>query len=242
MTSGMPAHFIHQIGRKREELEALREYPLALLADILRDVGFSCNCCAKCCTRAFNGHVLLMEEDCERIISIDPSAIEPPPVFDFCDQHGIFYVSGFTIKAREGVEGPCHFLEGRRCRIYQARPRVCRIYPYMLHREPDPDGVVDWRQISGLNEHGEYHSDISEEEADAIVRDVLSFEEAVITEEIAFLEYTARYFQAHGLRHVRKRYDDGTRALQKGNAATVLVYFGGSFKEWIVQGGKMHPA
>jgi len=241
MTALLPKSFSTRIANRIQEREALRCYPVAKLAVILQEVGFSCTLCARCCTRAFNGHVLLLEEDTERIRSIDPSGLEPPPEYDFCDQHGIFYVSGFTIRARPGGEGSCHFLESRRCRIYDARPWICRVYPYMLHREPDGDGVVDWRQISGLDQHGEYHSCIPDETSHRIAHDVKAFEEAVLTHEISFLEYSGRYFQANGLRHVRKRYDDGIRALGRGAAVTVMVYHKGSFEEWIVQGGESTP-
>ncbi|HII76782.1 MAG TPA: YkgJ family cysteine cluster protein, partial [Methanolinea sp.] len=62
-------------------------------------MGFSCTYCARCCTRAFNGHVLLLDEDAARIRSIDPTALEPQPEYDLCDQYGTFYVSGYTLRA-----------------------------------------------------------------------------------------------------------------------------------------------
>ncbi|MCU0633153.1 MAG: YkgJ family cysteine cluster protein, partial [Methanolinea sp.] len=190
----------------------------------------------KCCTRAFNGHVLLLEEDAERVRSIDPESLEPPPLYDFCDQHGVFYVSGYTLRAQPGSRGVCHFLENGRCRIYQARPWVCRLYPYMLHREPDEHGVVDWRQISGLDQHGTYHSPLPDGMAEETARDVKAFECVVLDHEIAFLAYTGGYFREHGLRHVRKRFDDGMRAIRRGATATVRVYHHGCFESWSVQG------
>lgn len=42
----------------------------------------------------------------------------------------------------------------------------------MLHREADEDGNVELRQIGGLNQHGLYHNDISEETCQEILRAV----------------------------------------------------------------------
>jgi hypothetical protein len=223
---------------RQRELEAVKQYPVEKLADIIGEVGFSCNLCARCCTRAFNGHVLLLEEDAVRIRLIDPAAIEPPPEFDLSDQHGTFYVSGYTLKAKPGESGECHFLMDGRCRIYPDRPLICRIYPYMLHREADEEGVVDWRQVSGLDQHGDYHSPVPRDIAWEIASAVKAFECAVLVHEIAFLEYADGYFSAHGLRPVRKRFDDGMRALYAGAPVRVKVFFGNTFESWVVQGGK----
>lgn len=242
MTPVLLPLFQKRIFDRRQELEAVREYPVEKLADIIGEVGFSCTYCARCCTRAFNGHVLLLDEDAARIRAIDPAAIEPPPEFDLCDQHGTFYVSGYTIRAQPGESGECHFLMDGRCRIYPDRPLVCRVYPYMLHREPDEDGVVDWRQVSGLDQHGDYHCTVPRDIAREIACEVKAFECAVLLHEIAFLEYAGGYFSAHDLRHVRKRFDDGVRALRAGAPVRVNVFFGGTFESWVMRGGKSTPS
>jgi hypothetical protein len=171
----------------------------------------------------------------------EPEALEPAFPFDFCDQHGTFYVSGYTIRCQADEAGSCFFLEEGNCRIYPARPRVCRVYPYMLHREPDRDGIIDWRQISGLDEHGEYHTKISREDAFSLARETKQFEEAVLDHDIAFLEYTRDYFSRWGLRHVRKVYDDRLRAYRKGTIVKVLVYHRGRFEPWQVVAGESIP-
>ena len=150
-------------------------------------MGFSCDLWGRCCTRAFSGRVLLLEKDVERIRESDPPALEPVPIYDLCDQQGTFYAGGYTTRSQGDTAGSCIFLEGGRCRIYQQRPAVCRVYPYMLHREPDETGITDWRQISGLGLHGGYHSPISREESVRIARETREFEDAVLTFEIAFL-------------------------------------------------------
>jgi hypothetical protein len=219
------------------ELAALQACPSSELAAIISDVGFRCEYCARCCTREFNGHVLLLDEDTLRIRACEPEALEPVPVFDFCDQHGTYYASGYTLRTCGDPEGSCHFLKGRRCRIYEKRPAVCRVYPYMLHQEPDEKGNVDWRQISGLDQHGEYHTTISREDALQSALETKIFEEAALAHEIACLEYTGRYFLRHGLRHVRKRYDDGLRLAREGAEIEVMVYLKETFERWVIKAG-----
>jgi len=236
-----PPLFDKLLMARRKEREDLRWYSTIDLARIISEVGFSCNRCAKCCTRAFNGHVHLLDDDADRVRKSDPAALEPAFPFDFCDQHGTFYVSGYTIRSQQDEAGSCFFLEDGNCRIYPARPRVCGIYPYMLHREPDEDGIIDWRQISGLNEHGEYHTEISREQALSLARETKQFEEAVLDHAIAFLEYTGDYFSRLGLRHVRKVYDDRLRAYRQGAVLEVLVYHRGRFEPWQVTAGKSVP-
>ena len=241
MSVVIPKPFRNLLKQKIEEREAILAYPAERLAGIFSEVGFSCNRCAKCCTRAFNGHVHLLDDDLDRVRGFAPDALEPAFPFDFCDQHGTFYVSGYTIRSQQDGAGSCFFLEDGNCRIYPARPRVCGIYPYMLHREPDEDGIIDWRQISGLNEHGEYHTEISREQALSLARETKQFEEAVLDHAIAFLEYTGDYFSRLGLRHVRKVYDDRLRAYRQGAVLEVLVYHRGRFEPWWVTAGKSVP-
>ena len=208
---------------------------------IIREVGFSCDLCGRCCTRVFNGHVLLLEEDVDRIRESDPLALEPVLTYDFCDQHGTFYAAGYTTCSQGDAPGSCIFLKQGRCRIYQRRPAVCRVYPYMLHRETDETGNMDWRQISGLDLHGEYHVSISREDAVRIARETREFEDAILTFEIAFLTFTGRYFRERGLRHVRKMYDDGMRRARQGGEIAVMVYHRNHFERWHVRAGSATP-
>ncbi|MDD1715475.1 MAG: YkgJ family cysteine cluster protein [Methanolinea sp.] len=214
-----------------QERNRLFEYPPELLAEIIRDVGFCCDRCAKCCTRTFNGHVFLLDRDVEVIRAIDPSSLEPAPGPEFCDQNGRFYVSGYALRADDDPAGSCWFLEGNRCRIYDQRPSVCRIYPYMLHRESDEQGRLDWRQISGLDLHGEYHTEIPEDVGRDIAHQTIEYENAVLAQEISFLEFIREFFTEHRLRHVQKVFDDRMRGFLKGEPITVMVYHAGQLEE-----------
>jgi Fe-S-cluster containining protein len=208
-----------------QERNSLFEYPLERLAKIIQEIGFRCTECSKCCTREFNGHVFLLDHDVKTIRKIDPSAIEPAPSPEFCDQNGIFYVSGYALRTKTDEHGTCWFLENGRCRIYDNRPVICRVYPSMLHRESDENGIVDWRQFSGLDKHGEYHVYLSEEESVNIARETKEYENAFLTQEIQFLEYMQDYFARRQLRHVQKIYDDRMRGFLKGDVISVMVYY-----------------
>jgi Fe-S-cluster containining protein len=228
--------FTRSLREREREREALLKYPIEELVAVIRDVGFSCELCAKCCTRAFNGHVHLLDDDAVWLKAHEPVALEPAPCFDFCDQEGTFYVSGFTVRSVQDRDGSCWFLDRGKCRIYSSRPAVCRVYPYMLHQEPDDSGIVDWRQICGLDQHGLYHGEISRSRACRIARDVIAFERSVLEQEISFLECTRDFFVENGLRHVRKMYDTQMRRLVRGFPVPVRVYYKGSFEQWVKDG------
>jgi len=218
-----------------QERNSLFEYPHEQLAGIIREIKFHCTCCARCCTRAFNGHVFLLDRDVAAVKKIDPDALEPAPDPEFCDQNGTFYVSGYALRAKGDDAGSCWFLENGRCRIYDNRFSICRIYPYMLHREPDAWGTVDWRQISGLEQHGEYDAEISEDEAMAIARETKEYEDAFLAQEIAFLEYMKEYFTQNHLKHVQKVYDDRMRAFSRGYPVRIMVFCDGGLEEHTIR-------
>ncbi|NYT21808.1 MAG: YkgJ family cysteine cluster protein [Methanomicrobiales archaeon] len=238
MAPSLPEPFRSMDRNCREELRALRGYPENRFADIIQEVGFSCDRCARCCTRAFNGNVQLLDDDADRIGRRDPAAYEPAFPYDFCDRNGTFYVSGYTIASRGDAAGSCLFLDEGRCRIYDERPVICRIYPFMLHREPDTEGTTDWRQISGLDEHGCYHTVVPRAEAVRIARETRAWEEALLCHELAFLGFIGHYFARNGLRHVRKVYDDRMRDYTEGAGIRVMVYFCGRLEPWEVRAGR----
>lgn len=222
-----------QMESAAEELRLLQAYPDEELIAIIREVGFRCDLCARCCTREFNDHVFLLEQDLKVIRETGPGVIEPAPYYELCDQHGNFYVSGYALKTQE--DGSCIFLDEKRCRIYEQRPFICRLYPYMLHLEADEEGNVGWRQISGLDLHGCYHNEIGDEECEAIAREVRSYEEAFLHQKLEFFKTVRQYFQKHGLKHVQSVYDREMRKLNKGGQAKVFVFCNGGFEERMVR-------
>ncbi|MDR3102002.1 MAG: YkgJ family cysteine cluster protein [Methanocalculaceae archaeon] len=208
----------------RAELDFLRDYPAEKLAEVIMHVGFSCTCCGRCCTRVFNGHVYLLTEDTRRLREFAPEMLMPAPGFPYSDPDGSFYVSGYCLRTKPN--GDCVFLnEARCCTIYDQRFAICRIYPYMLHREPDLQGRVNWRQIGGLDEHGEYNTIIPAAEAEAVAADVIAYETAYLEQEILFHEALLEMFSAAGIRFVRRDHDRRLRNFLKNSSETV-VYVG----------------
>lgn len=214
-----------------DEAEALAVYPKERFLEVISDVGFECDFCGKCCTRTFNDHVYLLKEDAARMTQIDSDAVIPSPYFDFCDQDGRFYVSGYSLKTKNDDVGSCIFLENNRCKIYDLRPLICRVYPYMIHRETDDSGLYDWREISGLNEHGLYGAEINDEDAADIFELTKKYESGYISQEIEFLKAVSAHFNKNNLKHIPKVYDKQIRAFEKGEEVTVFVYHDGAFHE-----------
>ncbi len=162
--------------------------------------------------------------------------IVPAPYFEICDNKGNFYVSGYALKVRDN--GDCAFLsEDHRCKIYNDRFEICRIYPYMLHREPDEDGNIDWRQISGLNDHGEYNSDISDEECKKTAEMTIEYEKDFLVQERDFYKRVLKHLTENGLKPVRRVYDERMRAFARGDEITVFVYNGDGFDERVIVAG-----
>jgi Fe-S-cluster containining protein len=230
-----------RIAALTQERNRLFEFPTKKLAECIKEIGFRCTSCAKCCTRVFNGHVFLLDRDVTALKAIDPAALEPAPAPEFCDQNGIFYVSGYALRTQDDDAGSCWFLKGGMCRIYDRRFTICRIYPYMLHREPDESGKIDWRQFSGLDQHGEYDMIISDDESLDLARETKEYENAFLTQEIRFLEFIQEYFYSHRLRHVQKVYDDQVRRYNRGEEIIVMVYFDGVLEQHVIKNRQALP-
>jgi hypothetical protein len=102
----------------------------------------------------------------------------------------------------------------------------------MLHREADESGKVEWRQISGLNEHGSYHSELEDSECKTIAQETRAYEEAYLRQMIDFLEAVQAHFKKNGLKHVQRTYDRRMREFVKGHSELeVLVYSGNGFEK-----------
>lgn len=224
----MSPPFDRRIAALETELADLRAYPRDDLAAILEEIGFACDGCARCCTRAYNDHVFLLEDDVDRLREIAPDALVPAPDPELADRQGRLYVSGYALATTP--DGDCVLLEAGRCRHYAARPAICRVYPYMLHREPGADGRVDWRQLAGLGEHGAYETAIPPEEARRIADETIAYEAAFLEQTLGFYRAAAAHFAANDLRHVQKIRDDRLRAHARGEPLEVLVHHRGRFE------------
>jgi Fe-S-cluster containining protein len=215
------------------EIECIESFPVNRFRDIIHEVGFECDCCGKCCTSEFNDHVFLLDEDAQRIIGIaGKKYLRPAPYFDLCDNLGRFYVMGYALKTKNGDN--CIFYSGGRCEHYDIRPRICKIFPYMLHREADEEGNIDFRQIGGLDQHGSYHNEITGEFSSKIIRDVKKYEINFLKQKRGFVREIENYFKKNGLKQSRQMYDRKMRDYEKGNEIEVFVFFKGKLEREII--------
>lgn len=212
-----------------DEIKCIESFPDAKFIDIIRDVGFECDCCGKCCTTEFNDHVFLLDDDALIIIEkAGKKCLRPAPYFEVCDNLGRFYVMGYALRTKKG--GDCIFYTRGRCKYYEIRPRVCRIFPYMLHREPDEDGNIDFRQVGGLGRHGLYNSDLSDETCSKILREVKKYEIDFLRQKLGFVKEIDKHFKKYGLKQSRQMYDRKMREFEKGKAIEVFVSFKGKLE------------
>jgi len=213
-----------------KEIKCIESFPDEHYLKIIREVGFECDCCGKCCTSEFNDHVFLLDDDTERIIEhAGWEFLRPAPYFDLCDNLGRFYVMGYALKTKPN--GDCIFYTGGRCEHYEIRPSICKIFPYMLHREPDEDGNIEFRQIGGLNLHGLYHNEISDESSNEILKSVKNYESGFLRQKLGFINEIERYFKENDLRNSQQMYDRMIRLYHKGKSMEVYVFFRGRFEK-----------
>ena len=215
-----------------QEQNRLFAYPLERLVGEIREAGFRYTRCGTCCTRTVNGHIFLLDHEVGEVKNIDPAAFEPAPDPEFCDQNGTLYVSGYALRMKNDNHGSCWFLENGKCRIYDQRFSGCRIYPHMLRRNADTEGLVTWRQLARPNEHGRYDPDISDDECLALAREIKEYENAVLTQQISFLEAIHEYFTVCNLRHDKDMYDRQTQRLLQGKSVNSMVYHAGELEEY----------
>lgn len=215
-----------------QEQNRLFAFPLKDLAYGIQATGFQCDCCGKCCTKEVNGHIFLLDHDVTELIKIDPTAYEPAPEPEFCDQNGMLYVSGYALRMKNDSPGSCWFLENRKCRIYDHRFSGCRIYPHMLRRSADASGRVDWREFAHKKEHGWYDQPLSYEMCLEIAQEIKGYENAFLTQQISFLETMYDYFTAHNLKHDPEMFKLRMQQCARGIPIGIKVFHAGELEEF----------
>jgi len=213
-----------------EEIKSIESFPDEHYIKIVREVGFECDLCGKCCTSEFNDHVFLLDDDAAGIIGkTGRDFIRPAPYFDVCDNLGRFYVMGYALNTKPN--GDCIFYTGSRCEHYEIRPLICRIFPYMLHRESDEEGNIEFRQIGGLDMHGSYHNESSVEEYKEILKNVKKYESGFLRQKLEFIRAIEKYFKENNLKNSQQMFDRMMRLYQKGKKIEVYVFFRGRFEK-----------
>ncbi|MDD4138063.1 MAG: YkgJ family cysteine cluster protein [Methanoregula sp.] len=214
-----------------QERNRLFTYPLEQVAADIWATRFRCTSCGACCTQAINNHIFLLDRDVERVKTLDPEAYEPAPDPEFCDQNGMLYVSGYALRMKKDTTGSCWFLEGGRCRIYEQRFSVCRIYPHMLRRSAGVPGNVTWRQFARKGSHGQYDPTFPFEECLTIAQEVKEYETAYLNQQISFLETIHEYFMVHNLRQDPVMHKDRMQRLLQGDPVDINVFHEGELEE-----------
>jgi len=119
------------------------------LAADLRHIGFACRRCGRCCREGPGdpGLVFVSREEVETLVASGAGTwdeiAEPYPDFTPCGS-GASVTFGWCVRQ---AEGRCRFLAKDGCAAYDARPWICRTYPFAL---VDGDlGVSDCPGLGG---------------------------------------------------------------------------------------------
>jgi len=104
-------------------------------------VHFRCRHCGHCCTDVV---CLLTPWDANRIVR--STGLHPKRFVEFLTPEEVSGVEKsdptwlecqgerYMMALRRDATAGCHFLDGaKRCTIYEARPILCRLYPFLLH-------------------------------------------------------------------------------------------------------------
>ncbi|MEN6341968.1 MAG: YkgJ family cysteine cluster protein [Methanospirillum sp.] len=135
------------------------------LAREIAKVGFACVACGDCCRGVGeDGSLVMVARDEARRVAAAANLSFAEAVVPF---PGEVEVRGRTCRlgwalARD-ENGACRFHTGERCSVYEARPWICRTYPFMLD---DDELVVS--ECPGLG------TPISKDDARALAADLLA--------------------------------------------------------------------
>jgi uncharacterized protein len=157
-------------------LEATKRISIRDFASEIRAIGFECLRCGECCVGADNS-VVVFPFEIRKILAITGyawlDAVEPPIIGEW-DREGNFHTLEWRIK-KDGESCIFHSAEG--CKIYQARPILCRTYPFYLDEE-----TLCCSECQGLGK------EIGRDEAERIAALVVERSITEIQEAIALLE------------------------------------------------------
>ncbi|QBG48168.1 YkgJ family cysteine cluster protein [Verrucomicrobia bacterium S94] len=84
---------------------------------------FQCSGCGECCR--WGGSVLLTDDDIHQM-----AAYLRLSEADFIEKHTRLAPNRKQLALLDQADGSCEFLEGDRCRVYEARPEQCSSFPY----------------------------------------------------------------------------------------------------------------
>ncbi|MGA0164420.1 MAG: YkgJ family cysteine cluster protein [Bdellovibrionota bacterium] len=90
-----------------------------------KGIQFECQGSGKCCvSRSGYGYVYVTKEDRKKLANYFKIKItEFTKKFCVKSDEGFFHL-------KDGDDGNCGFLNGKRCSVYEARPTQCRTWPF----------------------------------------------------------------------------------------------------------------
>jgi Fe-S-cluster containining protein len=134
-----------EVRRFRKDLKKARATSPDEVAERLP--AFECQGCAKCCRGTFGDNtVTVFPFEIRRIMAatgLDWLDIVEPEEDGDEDEYG--NRQAFEWALRKKPDGDCIFLDSGRCTIYEARPFICRTYPFYLD-----EGRVGHGECDGL--------------------------------------------------------------------------------------------
>jgi len=123
-----------------KELQAIVENLEQMRLGLDDTFSFECRGCGKCCKNRED--ILLNPQDLFRIAQ--HLYLKPEEVVErYCER--LVGESSRLPLIRllpRGKERTCPFLLNRRCRVHQAKPSVCSLFPLGRYLKPDPEGIT----------------------------------------------------------------------------------------------------
>ncbi|WP_406655891.1 YkgJ family cysteine cluster protein [Methanolobus sp. ZRKC2] len=150
-----------------EEIKNAERIDVEEIALQIRNIGFSCNMCGKCCRKDYGDNTVIVSPgEIERICNYtrtehhrivmpltehetipDRKYLEDNR--DLIDTDGNIHTFGWKLSQK--INGDCNFIEekeaGNRCSIYQARPMLCSTYPFYME-----NGELKTSECEGLGQ------------------------------------------------------------------------------------------
>ncbi|WP_292463654.1 YkgJ family cysteine cluster protein [Methanolobus sp.] len=154
------------IKRLTTELEDARKINAEGIAAEIRNIGFSCLMCGRCCRREHGDNSVIISpaeiQDICLHTGLDHDSVAQPPLENFedlpdrkkledlselIDIQGNIHTFGWELSRNKN--GDCKFIQdistGNKCVIYAARPLLCSTYPFHIE-----EGELKVSQCEGL--------------------------------------------------------------------------------------------
>jgi len=147
------------------------------IANIIQEVGFECTDCGDCCTAEGDEPLAVTVFPDERRALADAVESSPEDVTEPSPFGGNETDETFEWTVRRDACGDCFFHQGDACSVYDARPSVCRTYPFAVSFEEDAVGerTIELESGDAILSVGECEgtgSDISRQDAVELARAV----------------------------------------------------------------------